>query len=89
MNFEINNNGNTANDIRGQFGRLHDMAEATRAVLNSMDYSHGRNYQTLENAEDAQLADLGERREMAEHLQAVIEFAITGCARAIRQRDEQ
>ena len=87
MNFQINRNGNEADDIRDQFVELHQRLCAVRKHMDSMDYTHGRNYQTLENAAAAQEQDVRERFKMSQTLRTLENYAMEGAARAVMQRE--
>jgi len=88
MNLKLNNNGNSAEDLRNQFMELHRLSMALRDHLARMDFNHGRNYQTLPNPSEAQTAD---REVWREHLRAageIMNYAMDGAVHIIRQRED-
>ena len=87
MNFQLNNNGNSADDLREQFMKLNDAIMTAEGYLRSMDYTHGRNYQTMGNAAELQAEDQREFREIVGHVEVIKAFAMAGAARVIRQRE--
>lgn len=85
--FRLNLNGNSANDLRDQFMDLHRLALNLRSHMDRMDHIHGRNYQTLDHADMAQKADVEEWRAQKEAVSALVEYAMSGAARIIQQRE--
>ena len=88
MNFKINRNGNSHADMRDQFYKLHDQAQRALDMLQEMDVFHQRNYQTLPDADEAWAADVENYEEMQRHALALREFARSGAAEVIRQRED-
>ena len=85
--FQVNMNGNTANDLKDQFINMHRLAMDLRAGMDEMDHTNGRNYQTLPHADMAQKADVAEWQAQREAVDGLIEYAMAGAARAIRERE--
>ena len=81
-------NGNTANDLKDQFINMHRLALDLRAHMDRMDHTNGRNYQTLSHADMAQKADVAEWHAQREAVTNMIEYAMAGAARAIRERED-
>ena len=87
MNWQINHNGNTANDIKGQFIELSELLYKVEQHMNAMTVFHGRNYQTVENADHAQSQDIAEFREKIATISETRKYAMAGASRAIRARE--
>lgn len=86
--FVVNSNGNTGDDIKNQFARVIDAANVLEALLESMDVTHGRNYQTLGvYAEHHRQVDLAQRVEAIGMVRNVKDWAYAGAARVVRQRE--
>jgi|GEM_PF-4757047 len=80
MNFQVNLNGDTAEDIQLEFLSAYTAACVLEAALRDVYATafHGRNYQTLDLPNDAQRADQERLTEHLKAVKAIIQFAEEG-----------
>ena len=84
-NFEINNNGNTAEDLRARFVDVVSVCHMLEdAVASLHEAVHGRNYQTLENGQELREKDLQTYRDMVEATRKVRDTAMNGAIKALK-----
>ena len=87
-NFQINNNGNSADDIKERFIAVSECArKLEKALLGLNEVFNGRNYQTLMDGQDLRDADLEVFRGMLASVKQMDEMSISGAVKAIRQRE--
>lgn len=87
MRFRLNMNGNSADDLKQQFDTLQRLTLAAIRHMETMDVTHGRNYQTLQNADAHREADRMEVVAMRKKLEDVRGWAMSGYAQVVRQRE--
>ena len=87
-NFQINNNGNSADDIKERFIAVSECArKLEKALLGLNEVFNGRNYQTLMDGQDLRDADLEVFRGMLTSVKQMDEMSISGAVKAIRHRE--
>ena len=87
-NFQINNNGNSADDIKERFIAVSECArKLEKALLGLNEVFNGRNYQTLMDGQDLRDADLEVFRGMLASVKQMDEMSINGAVKAIRHRE--
>jgi len=87
-NFRVNSGGNTADSIKDDFRAVQVAAAALVDALRAAQCSalHGRNYQTVPDAQQAQDADLKDCREFIRQATVAAYWASSGFAEAHRQK---
>lgn len=87
-NFQVNNNGNSADDIKERFIAVSECARKLEdALLGLNEVFNGRNYQTLMDGQDLRDADLEVFRGMLASVKQMDEMSIGGAVKAIRHRE--
>lgn len=87
-NFRINNNGNTADDIRDRFIKAHVLAmQYEKALRDLREVTNGRNYQTLPDGLTVQALDNEMLNGMLVSVVQMKDMLISGASSAIRQRE--
>jgi hypothetical protein len=87
-NFRINNNGNTADDIRDRFVKAHVLAmQYEKALRDLHEVTNGRNYQTLPDGLMVQEMDVELLNGMLMSVVQMKDMLIGGASSAIRQRE--
>lgn len=84
-NFEINNNGNTAEDIKVRFVGVVSACHKLEGALASLHEAvNGRNYQTLQDGQELREKDLQTYRDMVEAVRRVHDIARNGAIKALK-----
>ena len=84
-NFEINNNGNTAEDLRARFVDVVSACHKLEGALASLHEAvNGRNYQTLQNGQELREKDLQTYQDMVEATRKVRDLAIKGVIKSLK-----
>lgn len=87
-NFELNNNGNSPDDIKERFIAV---CEATRvlekALVGLSEVFNGRNYQTVDDAINKRQDDVDVLRGMVVSVTQMREMSTCGAVKAIRYRE--
>ena len=88
-NFEINNNGNTSEDIKKRFV---DVVEACHKMENALsglsEVVNGRNYQTILDGQNIREQDVEVLRGMIISIRQIRDMSIGGAAKAIKHREK-
>ena len=88
-NFEINNNGNTAEDIKGRFVDVVSVCHMLEdAVASLHEAVNGRNYQTLQNGQELREKDLQTYQGIVEATRKVRDLAIKGVIKSHKSIQE-
>lgn len=89
-NFEINNNGNTAEDIGGRFVDVVSVCHMLEDAISSLhQVVHGRNYQTLEKSQELREKDLQIYWDMMESTREIRDIAIKGVVKSMKSMLEK
>lgn len=87
-NFELNNNGNSPNDIKERFIAV---AEAARELENALkgltEVFNGRNYQTVDDAINMREDDMNVLRGMVVSVKQIEHMSTGGAVKALRYRE--
>ena len=88
-NFEINNNGNTADDIKERFVAVVEACHKMEKALSGLsEVVNGRNYQTLSDGQDKREQDFQVLRGMMVSVKQMSDMSISGAAKAIKYREK-
>ncbi len=86
MNLKLNNNGNTAAELRTQLDQMHTLATNLAKHMGTMDHVHGRNYQTVDDPALHE-EDVKEFRALRLAVDNIRLYAASGIADIVRQRE--
>jgi len=82
-NFEINSNGNTAEDLKVRFVDVVSACHKLEGVLSQLhEVVNGRNYQTLQNGNELREKDLQTYQDMLKEIRKVHDLAMNGAIKA-------
>lgn len=89
MNFQMNLNGNTPDDIRKHLIAVGDAAQALEKAIVALraEVFHGRNYQTLEGGEALRHQDVLASCQHQSSARAAFDWAARGMGDLIKQRE--
>ena len=87
-NFELNNNGNSPNDIKERFITVCEAArELENALKGLTEVFNGRNYQTVDDATNMREDDMNVLRGMVVSVKQIEQMATGGAVKALRYRE--